>query len=195
MVNLYEGLIVAAEVSPRSADLSKSAHSGPRDQSPFVPVSVQRSRPPPRRSAWVTSREHFGGPLSPPRINLWPRKREGDCLCSHALGGLPTTFLRVLHCLHPKRTLPIFGERDTLPHSLFARLFLLFYNEPSLIFFLFPPVRMGCLTKRVNGYINSTKIFETIISSIRKILRWVIYRQVRWKERFRKDSIRLSKLK
>ena len=123
MVNLYEGLIVAVEVSPRSEPTYRNQH---------IPVPVIRvplfpfryNFPPPRRSPWVTSREHFGGPLSPPRINLWPRKREGDCLCSHALGGLPTTFLRVLHCLDSKRTLPIFGEREGLRLSLSLRLIL-----------------------------------------------------------------------
>lgn len=69
MVNLYEGLIVAVEVSPRSEPTYRNQH---------IPVPVIRvplfpfryNFPPPRRSPWVTSREHFGGPLSPPRINL-----------------------------------------------------------------------------------------------------------------------------
>ena len=96
MVNLYERLIVVADVSRALVDLSKSAHSRPVIRVPLFPVLY--NFPPPRRSPWVTSREHSVAPLSPLRINLWPRKRAGDCLCSRALGGLPMTFLRVLHC-------------------------------------------------------------------------------------------------
>lgn len=145
MVNLYEGLIVAVEVSPRSEPTYRNQH---------IPVPVIRvplfpfryNFPPPRRSPWVTSREHFGGPLSPPRINLWPRKREGDCLCSHALGGLPTTFLRVLHCLDSKRTLPIFGEREGLRLSLSLYLSSSYFITNSLLVFFFFHFRKKIIT-------------------------------------------------
>lgn len=133
MVNLYEGLIVAVEVSPRSEPTYRNQH---------IPVPVIRvplfpfryNFPPPRRSPWVTSREHFGGPLSPPRINLWPRKREGDCLCSHALGGLPTTSFYEFSIVSTRNERCQFSANARAYDSLF--LFVLFYNEFSSRFLL-----------------------------------------------------------